>query len=388
MKITTLIICCILLLAVTAKADIVVVKRTVTVAATASQQSRDSAIKQAVREAFNEVLIDAVQSMPGKPTAAQQGEFKNALYTKMDTFIPEAPAVESRTVAGNQTELRVRTKVDKGKLLQELQRLMQAKRNPRVMFMIAEKCAADSALKYWWGEGGKSSGMGITENEMLKIFNQKGFNCVDALSMARRANVSEDRRTALLDDSAALLFGQAGGAELVVVGKASADSLGSPPGANAMKTFSAELSVRVLRIDTGETIASGSGNSRAFHISPQSGSAKAFRQAATTMSESMIAQIMDEWRKNVERVNIVEIDVSSISYVQLIELKNILAACGCTAVHERSFLDGRAQLSVELAGDAQHLANKIAQQHTPHLPVSVTGVSQNTIRLSVKGPGA
>ncbi|MBM4311950.1 MAG: hypothetical protein FJ119_13520 [Deltaproteobacteria bacterium] len=388
MRISGLLICLFLLLPVCAKADIAVVavERTVTVAAAATQQTRDAAIKQAVREAFGEVLKDAVQSLPQQPTTSQQGEFRKAMYAKMDSFVSESKVVSSKNVDGNQTELRVRTEVNKGLMMQELQRLMQAKRNPRVLFMVAEKCAAGSELTYWWGGGGKSSSLGIAENELFKIFNDKGFTCVDALGVARRAKVSDARRTALLDDSAALLFGQAGGAELVVVGKASADSLGALTGSQ-LRSIKADLSLRVLRIDTGETIASASGNSTAIDISPQAGSAKAFRGAAAEISDNIISQIMSEWQKNIDRVTVVEIDVSPITYVQLIELKNILTNSGCTRVTERRFENDRAQLSVELAGDAQHLANKIALQHTPHLPVKVTGVSQNMIKLAVKGQG-
>jgi hypothetical protein len=386
MRILGILTCLIFLLPVCATADIAVVavERKITVPSGATQDCIDAAIRQAVKDAFSEVLADVMKSLPDQHPGSNQEELRTALYTKMDSFIPASRVVASTDTSANQTEITVRTEVDKGRLVKELQRLMQAKRNPRLLFMVAEKGAGDSDLKYWWGSGGKSSGMGITENELFKIFNAKGFNCVDAIGVARRAQVYEARRAALLDDSTALLFGQAGGAELVIVGKATADCLGSLTG-SSLRSIKADLSLRVLRIDTGETIASASGNSTAIDISLQAGSNKAFRSVASTLSDGIISQIMAEWQKNVDCVTIIEIDVKSITYIQLIELKNILSNSGCTRVTELRFEDGRAQLSAELSGDAQYLAQKIALQHTSHLPVTVTGVSQNTIRLSVDG---
>ena len=368
-------------------ADIMIIEKTAVVGITGEkEETRQKAIKQAVKSAFEEVLVDTMKKLPAGQVNNQKPMLRNAAYTNMDSYVPQRRVVSEKALPDNRYEVKVRTKVDRGALKRDLEKLLAAKRNPRVLFMIAEKSAGQDTLSYWWGKGGKSTSLGISENQMIKIFNKKGFTCVDAIGLVKKAKVDDDKRTAMLEDSTALLFGQMGGAEIVVVGKASAADGGSLTSSGNFRSVQVDLSVKVLRVDTGETIASDSVWKTAPHISLESGSSKGFRQAVDEISGKLISQITSKWSRDVKLYTTVQVDVSSITYTQLIELKNILKRdCGCLKVHERSFSDDSAQLSVELKGDAQSLAKKIALQNSTHLPISIKGVSQNAIKLAVQG---
>ena len=351
------------------------------------EQTRERAVKQAVKDAFEEVLLETMKKLPARPSEQKQSNLRKAVYTKMESYVHGSEVISEKPLSNNRYQVKVRAKIDQGTLRNDLEKLLKAKRNPRVLFMIAEKNAGSDFLNYWWGKGGKSSSLGIVENEMTKQFRKRGFTCIDAIGVARRVDAGVDERKALLKDSAALLFGQKGGAEIIIVGKASASDNGTLA-SSSLHSVQADVSLRVLRIDTGENIASDSVEKTVIHTSLVTASTNGFREAASELTGRIVKQIAAKWSDEVALYTTVQIDVKGVSYTQLLEFGNILKRqCGCTAVHERDFSNNRGQLSVELKGDAQSLAKQIALQNSPHLPLKVTGFSQNKITIEVKGQG-
>ena len=341
----------------------------------------NEAMKKALREALKNFISEDI-------IGDNSATIRNAIYAKKDSYIKGFDVLSEGKLSGNFYQVKLKARIDIDYLKNDLVTLgllRKLKRNPSILVMVAEQRPGEDRFYYSWGSGVKNKSLGVTENAIMKYYQSKGFTCMDVKKVMKNASGSNIKLRTDVDDNAALLLGAKGDAELVVVGKASAKNAGSIAGSN-MISIQADVSAKVLRVDTGESIGSDSVWKAVPHIETGAGSSKAFKEAGAELADKLMDQVIDRWMNEVMGSTMVQVDVHGIDYSQLLQFKEYLENLDCVGrVDQKSYAGGKAKLDVEVSkGDAQSLADRLHLGGLKAFPLNITKVTQNTIEVSLK----
>ena len=172
---------------------------------------------------------------------------------------------------------------------------------------------------------------------------------------------------------------------MIITAKAAASS-GDKILDTAMKSHQAAITAKVVRADTASIIASATEQAKHAHIDDLAGGVAAIEKASAALAETLIPKILEQWRKDVQVATTIQLVLSNVSFMQLKRFKEILNAeiRGVKAVHQRSFQAPMAKLDVEIQSSAEALAEELVSKEFQGLAFEITGMSENTIELTVK----
>ena len=347
--------------------------------------ARDNAINDALRKAVEQ----AVGTMVSSETLVQNFQTLNdRIYTQTQGYIQnykilgESPGPDLHRVT-------IQAAVAMGDLQKDLQGLgilLGQVGKPRIMILIAEQNIGQQYYTYWWGhERGEQADLTVAENTIMDRFREKGFDFVDHNVQSKNIKVSPAFRMVDLNDPAAITLGQQADAEVVIVGKALAKSVGSIAG-TAMKSVQANISLRAIQTDNGRVLSSGTEHAAAVHIDEITAGAEALRKASVKISDKMIDDIIKNFQKRVGGTTLVQLTVTGLSgHPDLLKFKNILQSQvrGVEGVHERSFAGNVAKMDVDLKGSAQSLSEELSRKSFNEFVVKVVSSTWNTVEVSV-----
>jgi hypothetical protein len=348
----------------------------------AKQEAMNEAMKKALREALaNFISEDAIGD--------NESALRKAIYNKKESYIKGYDILSEEEITGNFYQVRLKANIDMDYLKNDLITLgllRELKRNPLILVMIAEQRPGQDRFYYSWVSKVKNSNLGVTENAIMKYYQSKEFSCIDVEKLMENAKIPAYKLREKVDDSIALSLAAQGGAELVVVGKANAKNAGSIAGSNLI-SIQANVSARVLRVDTGECIGSDSVWKVVPHIETEAGSSKAFQEAGAELADKLMNQIIDKWMNEVMGSTSVQVDIYGINYSQLLEFKQYLENFDCVSkVLQKTYAEGKARLDVEVSkGDAHSLADRMHLNSFKAFPCNITKVTQNAIEVSLSG---
>jgi hypothetical protein len=254
------------------------------------------------------------------------------------------------------------------------------------MILVAEQNIGKQHYHYWWGyHRGEQADLTITENTIMDRFREKGFDFVDHQAQSKNIKVVPAYRVAELNDRAAITLGKQADAEVVIVGKALAKSIG-PVAGTAMKSVQANVSLRAIQTDTGGVLSSGSEHAAAVHIDEVTGGVEALKKASAKISEKMMDDIIKNFQKRVGATTLVQVIVNGLSGPEdLRKFKNMLQGQvrGVEGIYERSFTGNVAKIEIDLKGSAQSLSDEIGRKNFKEFAVKVLSTTWNTIEINV-----
>jgi hypothetical protein len=135
------------------------------------------------------------------------------------------------------------------------------------------------------------------------------------------------------------------------------------------------VSGKVVNGDTGEVIATDTRTGR--------GEVKAVtEEAAAELARRMKEEILERWSGELANTATVKLLLSGLdSYQDLLRFKEIVSAevKGFKEMYQRSYAQGRAELDIELKGNAQTLADDIAAMTMNDRKVKIVEITQNRI---------
>ena len=152
-----------------------------------------------------------------------------------------------------------------------------------------------------------------------------------------------------------------------------------------MKSARAELSVRAVRTDTGQVLASATTTAAAVHISESTAGNEALKKAATEAADQLVTKILAVYAKEVGGTRPVQLTVTGLSKNQFVKFKDVLRnqVRAIKDVHERSFTGATAKIEVDSKTSAQSLADELLLRDFGTFGVEVTAQTANTIELRV-----
>lgn len=337
--------------------------------------ARDEAISDALRKAVEQTIGVLISSETIVENAIL---LQDHIYTQASGYVRNYKVLSEKRKNGL-FYITILAEVALGDLKRDLAALGLLhirKHKPRIMVLIEDKGSFDRG----WD-------ISPAEVSFIKNFREKGFNIVDAQVVERNK-----RRTVALKalegkTKAALAIGLEHGAEIIIVGKATARNAGrileSP-----LNSYQSTVMAKVIRVDTGSVITAGSENAAVPHIDDTVGISTSIEKASDKLAQTLISSILDQWKKEVDGATLVRLTISGLeSLTQLSQFKQILESQvrGIENVYQRSYsrYGGTAILDLDVRGDTQSLARQIQLTKFGDFKPLVTECTQNTIGIEI-----
>ncbi len=350
--------------------------------------SRDIARDAAIQDAQQRAVEQAIGTLIDSQTQVENYQvISDNILSQTKGYITRYN-VTNETVDGNLLRVTISADVSLGKLSDDLSGigiLLGRMHKPRTMLLIAEQNIGQEWTAWWWsGVHGQQAEMGITENTMMDKFAEKGFEMIDQSVAAHDLKVTPAYNVRELSVQQARTLGNQTDAEVVIFGKAVARLQGSI-GNTAMKSAQADLSVRAVRTDTGQVIATATTHAAAVHISELTAGNEALKRAASQASDELIGKILAQYARETGGTRSVNITITGLDKPQFVQFKDVLRSRvrGIKGLHERSFAGGVARISVDMQGSAQSLSDELSTRDFGTFSVEVTASSANSLELRV-----
>jgi hypothetical protein len=280
----------------------------------------------------------------------------------------------------------INAEVSLGKLTDSLSGigiLLGQMHKPRTMIMIAEQNIGHEWYAWWWGSQHEQTEIGVVENTFADVFTQKGFEFIDHAAAAKEIKVTPAYRVQDLNAAQARTLGNQADAEVVIVGKALAKLYGDIGG--GMKSVQADVSVKAIRTDTGQVIASAMTHGAAVHITPETAGIDALKKASQSAADQMMEKILAVYSREAGGTKSVNITITGLNKTQFVKFKDVLRnqVRGIKDLHERGFNGTTAKISVDSKSSAQVLSDELLLKDFGAFGVEVTGSTANSLDLKV-----
>ncbi|MFC1529642.1 serine/threonine-protein kinase [Gemmatimonadota bacterium] len=346
-------------------------------------KARDDAINNALDKAVERVVDSFVSS---QSLAENSILVQDRIYTKTSGYIT---AYETQGFVEEAEVFRVTVRVDvnKAALFRDLEGigLVPARSTfPRLLVLADEEIYLDELATE---RVPVTIDAGTSTTTLLETLIPRGFRFVDPTAMA----VNTDARvlSAALggDLNQAMVMGRAYQADLIILVKALVNrDMGVQYVSGSQVAMRASVSIRALRSDTGEIIATSGTTKTAAGVGAVSVGQSAIRMATEDAIPSLEFMILERWAREVSSGAIVELVVSnSIEYSDLQRFQQLLPYYirECENVVIRSFIEGIATLEVSFRGTSLDLASELATVVWEEFDIEVAGMTSNQIRIRV-----
>ncbi len=340
--------------------------------------ARDNAIVDAQRKAVEQ----AVGVLMSSESVVQNYEIvSDRILTQSAGYITSYDILNDRH-DDKEYRVKIRAVIGMGALdadVQAIRHVIQQKGNPRMMFLVSEELVGLKTA------GVASADMSQAEVTLQQAFVNKGFEVVDAMTVAQNVNRELAVKATEGDVAASAAICQQFAADVVITVKASA-SAGAKILKSEMKSYQALVTARAVRADTAAVIASAAEQAKNAHIDDLTGGTAAIEKASAKLAETLIPNILEQWRQDVQTATTVQLVVSNVTFAQLKQIKEILATKirGVKTVNQRSFQQKTAVLDVEIQGTTETLADELTAQDFNGLMFDVTGMTGNKIELAAQ----
>jgi len=150
----------------------------------------------------------------------------------------------------------------------------------------------------------------------------------------------------------------------------------------------ATVSVKAIRTDTGDIIATADGNGKYPHIDDIVGGTKAIQMACEKVSESIMNKILKQWESDVAQGTSIQVIVKGITGFDQLNRFNIGlpdVARGVTSVVQKEWSGGVATLDVVMKGNTADLARRLSNKSFGGFITKVVGMTQNSVTVELVG---
>jgi hypothetical protein len=154
----------------------------------------------------------------------------------------------------------------------------------------------------------------------------------------------------------------------------------------SLKSAQADLTARAVRTDNGQVLASVSTHGSAVHVSEVTAGNEALKKASTEAADQLITKILAQYSKEVGGSRSISITISGFTTkAQFVKFKDVLKnqVRGIKNLHERSYQNGVAKVSVDSKNSAQILSDELAIKDFGTFSVDITGSTANSLELRV-----
>ena len=294
----------------------------------------------------------------------------------------------SETTDGNIFKVSIEAHVLSGKIQDDLAAiglLMVKKYKPRIMVIIPEYhlISTRNPDPTRRRENSRKVPDPAGETEIIRNLIAAGFKVVDQQQVAQIRYNDQVKAAVNGDAKLASRIGIEYGAEIIIIGEAFSESAGRI--VRGFESCRARVEARAIKTDTAEILAADGKFATGMDIAQFVAGKKALQNAGKELSGYLIESVLAKWSNDVSNSTLVELIITGLNYREFINFKTLLndSIRGVSAVHQRSFTNGRAFVELEFKGDAQNLSEKFVLHDFEGFKVEVTDFSTNRLTIHV-----
>lgn len=332
-------------------------------------QAREAALQNALRRAVEQVVGVAIESR----TVVKDAELLNdKIFSKCRGFI-KTYRILGEKIDTDAYRITVFAAVSQHKLEQGLDDaglLIRKMGKPRIAAVVLEKNT----------EGPLAAG-GIVETYLLSSLGKRGYALIDRQAMMAVEHIGATGPSDQTD--AVVRAAAAGGAEVVVIGRAEAGAAPALSGTN-LRPVQVSATCRAVEVDTGELLATATCIQKALNVNQATAGTEALQKAAVELTESLHRQIMQAWNKRLTGLRTLRITVSGIPHADIPRLQELLKeqVARVEEVHDRGYRDQQLRLDLEVSGGLKDVADEVAALNLGQASLVVTGYSAGHIEVT------
>ncbi|MDD2499934.1 MAG: flagellar assembly protein T N-terminal domain-containing protein [Geobacter sp.] len=335
-------------------------------------QAREAALQNAFRRAVEQVVGVALESK----TVVKDSELLNdKIFSKSQGFIKTYRIVGEK-VEADAYRLTVLASVSRHKLEQGLDNaglLIKKMGKPRIAVIVMEQNGFGNAIPG-----------GVVENSLLSRLSKRGYVLVDRQAMLAVQHELANNQTDHTD--AVVRAAAAGGAEIVIVGRATARSASALSGTN-LRPVQVMVTCRAIEVDSGELLATVTATQQALHVNPAAATNEAFEKAAEELSVGLQRQMVAAWTKRLTGLRTLRVTVSMIPYADIRRLQEALKEqlAQVEAVHDRGYREQQLRLDLEVTGGFKELVDELAALRLEQDSLKIIGYSAGQAQVRWQG---
>lgn len=354
----------------------------IVVEATGYGASVDAATRSANRAAIEKGIGQVVTSQ----TEIENFQTKRDLVlTRTEGAVKASEVLNKTQGPDNVWEVTVRATVSKAEIRQDLLALSilrAAVGNPRVAVLLNET------------NMGKAQVDGATEVAVINAFKAREFEVVEPSETLRAKRAKEIALASGGDLKVAATLGAELGAEVVIVGTATAteaDMTANPYFQNTgMKSASGAIALKAIDVNTHEILASRAGDAPMVHPNPTVAGTKALEKASQKVLEkgenSLIDQLVKAWQDKANNGTLLRVRISNIPNYAASQIVTEEIKAMATKVDSRKLAEKILFLDVGWRGTADDFCKEMDGKkiNKERNTLNVVSVEGNSILLEVK----
>jgi hypothetical protein len=355
------------------------------------ETAKRQAIKAAQREAVEQVVGVRVSA---QTLAANNQLISDKILSRTDGYVRKYDIVSTKEEDGV-LKVTIRAQVGTGQLdrdLQAIQALVQQLSNRKLVILLQEQTLTPQ------GEAINSQTMSAVLSEAFKV---DGWTLIDPAFAAGKLQLQPGATT--LSNTMAKEIGDLTTADYILYGtviyrqQALNQMAGSKVGDQLVFPISGEYNLAVFETDSGDQLSNVSGKfvSAKSDLGAEGTVSVSYERTAYDIAKARGAQIVAEVRKPVAEYlqnalfngNRVVMNVTGLAdYAAVQGFKKVLAqelSSGLREMGQGTFNAGKAQFDLTFLGTTDEMAEVVSGKSFKGKKVSVTGVSGNTIELTL-----
>lgn len=231
---------------------------------------------------------------------------------------------------------------------------------PKILFLISEKLTTDPSPRFWWGSQDSIFFTAHCEAAMIKTMDESGFTIVSHQNPKIIGDLPSMGQKYQLSDEDAVFVGVNTSADILVVGEALVEISQNVMGTDK-RTFTATLSVRAIRSDTGEQIAQTRQTAVIVDADEIKAGAEALTQAGKAAGNEIAAQLSLSWQAGAAAPGQIAVivegtgDLASFVFFR----KSLNELPGVKSIFIREMKSDQADILVDYEGGAEQLAETL-----------------------------
>ncbi|BDG06820.1 hypothetical protein [Anaeromyxobacter oryzae] len=344
------------------------------------EQAKDDALRSCVQQVASTLVTAAAD-------ADQAQLLSDRIYAHPAAYVRRFEILDDRQDGGTWVT-KVRCEISGARLQDDLLAAGIAYRRagmPRLLVLVAEQPIDATGASGWW-QGGGAADRRNAERAFVERMERSGFGIVDAQALQGRGAL--DAIGADPDVRKVRELGLASGAGLVVVGRAVARAAGELRlDGGTFYSAVASVSVRAMRVDTGEVIAAVELTSVPARSFDRTAAGRgALVEGGRQLARELFARVGRIEARDGSGVRRIAMSVRGVDdYARLAAFKGVLVSQvrGVKDVQERSIEGGRAELEVVLAGTSQSFVTDLVTRKLAGFTVEVRSVTPDAVEIDL-----
>ncbi|OGS35780.1 MAG: hypothetical protein A2293_11295 [Elusimicrobia bacterium RIFOXYB2_FULL_49_7] len=308
---------------------------------------------------------------------------KDVILTKTMGSVKKYEIISKQKTPDNLWDIKIKAEVSLADIradLAALKILLESMDKPRVMVLIQEMRKGEFKPTY-----------NSAATAVMDFLTQKEFNLVDPAQIAAMMGKDDDyiTKAASGDAVAAAKLGRDNGAEVILVGRATASLGADNPMLAGMKSGQADINITLIDCQNGKIIAAKNAHTAKPHISEETAMSNALiAVGAKIMDRELFEKIVSYWQNIVNNGMDLKVTVSGIDgFAKLKDIKAFIqnVSPNVIKVTQRTFGNGILELEVLFKGNSEAFCDYMdGKKTTGGLEVAVSDFTAGTVKLKLK----